>query len=131
MRRLCSVVPEGEMCLISGHFCLSFLLCRQLSRRYKKLESQVLTLAKSVSQLSADIHFMLNEEMESLRHEVEMLKSQMSNVKQNVSSLSKSQQQVVAVNQHQQQQLCTTLNRNTALTAAAAKEPKKVDKLKR
>ena len=67
--------------------------------------------------------------MESLRHEVEMLKSQMSNVKQNVASLSKSQQQVAAVNQHQQQQqqLCTTLNRATA----AAKEPKKVDKLKR
>lgn len=126
------------MCLISVHFFsfLSFSLlitatARQLSRRYKKLESQVLTLAKSVSQLSADIqfNFMLNEEMESLRHEVEMLKSQMSNVKQNVASLSKSQQQVAAVNQHQQQQqqLCTTLNRATA----AAKEPKKVDKLKR
>lgn len=106
-----------------------FLLSRQLSRRYKKLESQVLTLAKSVSQLSADIQFnyMLNEEMESLRHEVEMLKSQMSNVKQNVSTLSKSQHQ----QQHQQQQQQASSQQQVAATLNRSKEPKKVDKLKR
>lgn len=99
---------------------------RQMTRRYKKLESQVLTLAKSVSQLSADIQFnyMLNEEMESLRHEIEMVKSQMSNLKQSVSSWCKSQQ-------HQQLQQQQQAAQQTTVTLNRSKEPKKVDKLKR
>lgn len=99
----------------------------QVTKRYKKLESQVLTLAKSVSQLSADIQFnyMLNEEMDGLRHEIEMLKTQIVTMKQHISTLNKTQQH--QQQQHQQvvaQQANATLNRNS-------KESKKVDKIKR
>lgn len=104
-----------------------------MSRRYKKLESQVLTLAKSVSQLSADIqlNYMLNEEIGGLRHDIEMLKSQMSGVKQCVMSMNKgaSTSHQHQTNVQQQQQQTTT----SAPTNAAPKKDttKKVDKLKR
>lgn len=113
---------------LTDRFGVLSLFSSHILRRYKKLESQVLTLAKSVSQLSTDIQFnyMLNDEMAALRHEISMLKSQISNLKQSVSGLCKSQQHQTAADHHHQQP-----GPGAAATLGKGKESKKVDKLKR
>lgn len=52
--------------------------------RCKRLEAQVLTLAKSVSQLSIDIqcNHTMNDQIQTLRNEIEIMKSQLITMKQ-------------------------------------------------
>ena len=77
--------------------------------RCQRLESQVLTLAKSVSQLSIDIqyNYTLNDQIQCLRHDMEMLRSQMVIIKQNI--VQQSNNKLTQMNEnhhnhHQQQQ---------------------------
>ena len=113
----------------------------QVLVRCQRLESQVLTLAKSVSQLSIDIqyNYTLNDQIQSLRHDMEMLRSQMVIIKQ--SFVQQSNNKLTQMNEnhhnHHQQQQPQQSNHLVNGKTSHSKESnnninsKKVDKIKK
>ncbi|XP_027197571.2 uncharacterized protein LOC113791920 isoform X1 [Dermatophagoides pteronyssinus] len=116
----------------------------QVLVRCQRLESQVLTLAKSVSQLSIDIqyNYTLNDQIQCLRHDMEMLRSQMVIIKQNIVQQSNNKLTQMNENHHnhhqqQQQQQPQQSNHLVNGKTSHSKESnnninsKKVDKIKK
>ena len=63
------------------------MVCRHSSRRIKRLESHVITLARSVAQLSTDMrsNHSISEEMDNLRQDVDLIRNQLVALKQSIS----------------------------------------------
>lgn len=108
---------------------------RSTSRKYTKLETQVLTLAKSVSQLSTDIqmNYILSDQVESMRHEMEQLKRQMMSMHQSMMQQQQQQQQnqSLSSNHHHNHQNHANTLPNGSTNNFLKKDVKKVDKFKR